>query len=83
MHIENHVLGFEISTQKSTKLLNRIAIDVFGGIPKTYNGNAYIIVGGGYFSKWKETCAVSDHIEVGSKLATEFIAHWCSKSNSY
>lgn len=50
------------SPHKSTKPLDRIAIDILGGLPKTNtcNGNKYII-NVGDFSKWKEAYAVSDH----------------------
>jgi hypothetical protein len=58
--------------------LDRIAIDIIGGLPKTNNGNEYIIVVGDYFSKWKEAYAVSDHTAytVADKLATEFFSRF-------
>jgi hypothetical protein len=66
------------SLLQSTRPLDRIAIDILGGLPKTNNGNEYIIVVGDYFSKWKEPYAVSDHTAytVADKLATEFFSRF-------
>ena len=38
-----------------------VAIDIFGQLPISENGNEYIIVLGEYFSKWVEAWAVSNH----------------------
>ena len=38
--------------------LERMAVDILGGLPVTRNGNEYIIVVGDYYTKWKEAYAV-------------------------
>lgn len=58
--------------------LERIAIDILGGLHTTENGNNYIIVVGDYFSKWAEAYAVPNHTAqtVADKLVTEFICRF-------
>lgn len=55
-----------------------VAIDIFGPLPISENGNEYIIVLGEYFSKWVEAWAVPDHTAqtVADKLVCEFITKY-------
>ena len=43
-----------LSLLQFTRPLDRIAIYIKGGLPKSRNRNEYIIIVGDYFSKWKE-----------------------------
>lgn len=55
--------------------LDAIAIDIMGYLPVTENGNQYIMVVDGYFSKWSEAYVLLIHAAqiVADKLVTEFI----------
>lgn len=62
--------------------LDRVGIDIVGPLPRTNNGNEYIIVLCDYFSKWSEAWAVPDHtaLTVGDKIVTEFFCKFgCPK----
>lgn len=58
--------------------LDRVGIDIVGPLPRTSNGNEYIIVLCDYFSKWTEAWAVPDHtaLTVGDKVVTEFFCRF-------
>ena len=55
--------------------LQRIAIDIVGPLPRTENGNEYIMVVTNYFTKWAEAYAVPDYTAqtVADKLLNEFV----------
>ncbi len=55
-----------------------VAVDIFGPLPISENGNEYIIVLCEYFSKWVEAWAVPNHtaLTVADKLVTEFFARF-------
>ena len=55
-----------------------VAIDIFGPLPISENGNEYIIVLEEYFSKWVEAWAVTDHTAqtIADKLECEFITKY-------
>ncbi|KAK3105584.1 hypothetical protein FSP39_001056 [Pinctada imbricata] len=59
----------------ATAPMRIIAIDIFGPLPITDNGNEYIIVIGDYYTKWKEAFSVPNHtaLTVADKLVTEMI----------
>ena len=62
--------------------MQSVAVDIFGLLPRTENGNEYIIVLGEYFSKWFEAWAVPDHtaLTVTDKIVTEFFTRFeCPK----
>ena len=40
--------------------LERVALDILGPLPETYNGNRYISVISDYFSRWGEAFGMSD-----------------------
>ena len=50
-----------------------VAVDIFGPLPLSENGNEYIIVLGDYYSKWVDAWAVPDHTAqtVADKLVVE------------
>ena len=56
------------------EVMRCVAVDLFGPLPFTENGNEYIIVLGDYFSKWVDAWAVPNHSAqtVADKLVTEF-----------
>ena len=58
--------------------LDRIGIDILGPLPRTSNGNEYIIVLCDYFSKWAEAYAVPNHtaLTVADKIVNEFICRF-------
>ena len=58
--------------------LERIAIDIVGPLPRTENGNEYIMVVTDYFTKCAEAYAVPDHIAqtVADKLLNEFVCRF-------
>ena len=74
-----------LSLLQFTRPLDRIAIYIKGGLPKSRNRNEYIIIVGDYFSKWKEAYAVLDHTTytVANKLATEFITRFDISNQIY
>ena len=51
-----------------------LAIDIFGPLPVTENGNQYIIVLGDYYSKWVDAWAVPNHTAqtVADKIVVAF-----------
>ena len=51
-----------------------VALDIFGPLPLTENGNEYIIVLGDYYSKWVDAWAVPNHTAqtVADKVVVEF-----------
>ena len=53
-----------LSQFRVTAPMQSVAIDIFGPLPTTENGNEYIIVLGEYFSKWFEARAVPDHTAI-------------------
>jgi transposase InsO family protein len=62
----------------STRPLDRIAIDILGPLPVSSDGNEYIMVVGGYFTKYSEAYAISDHtaLTVADKLVCEFMCRF-------
>ena len=58
--------------------LERIAIDILGPLPVSYNGNKYIIIVVDYFTKWAEAYAIPNQeaVTVGTKLVHEFSARF-------
>ena len=38
--------------------MERVAIDILGPLPETYQGNKYILIAMDYFSKWPEAYAL-------------------------
>ena len=41
--------------------MERVAMDIVGPLPRTANGNEYILVVCDYFTKWVECYALTDH----------------------
>ena len=58
--------------------LEMIAIDIVGPLPRTENGNEYIMVVTNYFTKWAEAYAVTDNTAqtVADKLLNEFVCRF-------
>ena len=58
--------------------LEKIAIDIVGPLPRTENGNEYIMVVVDYFTKWVEAYAIPDHTAqtVADKLLNEFVCRY-------
>jgi hypothetical protein len=48
----------------------QMAIDTIGLLPKTYNGNMYILVAIDHYVKWCKTKVMVDH---DTKIATRFL----------
>ncbi|MES9879438.1 MAG: reverse transcriptase domain-containing protein, partial [Sedimenticola sp.] len=63
---------------KVTSLMDCVAIDIFGPLPTTEDGNEYIIVLSEYFSKWVEAWATPNHtaITVADKVVSEFFVRF-------
>jgi len=58
--------------------MERVALDILGPLPETYNGNLYILVTSDYFTKWVEAYALPD-LEaetIAQKLVSEFISRY-------
>ncbi len=47
-----------------------MALDTIGPLPKTYNGNMYILVAIDHYFKWCKTKVMVDH---DTKIATRFL----------
>ena len=58
--------------------LERIAVDIMGPLPKTGNGNEYIVVIGDYFTKWTEAFALKNHTAqtVAEVIVQEFVGRF-------
>ena len=58
--------------------LERIAVDIMGPLPKTGNGNEYIVVIGDYFTKWTEAFALMNHTAqtVADVIVQEFVGRF-------
>ena len=56
--------------------LERVAVDIMGPLPKTRNGNLYLLVIGDYFTKWVDALPLGNQeaIAVASKLVDRFIS---------
>ena len=67
-----------LSQFRVTAPMQSVAVDIFGPLPITENGNEYVIVLGEYFSKWFEAWAAPDHtaLTVADKIVTEFITRF-------
>ena len=63
---------------KVNAIMQCVAVDNFGPLPISENGNQYIIVLGEYFSKWVEAWAVPNHTAqtVADKLVVEFFTRY-------
>ena len=58
--------------------MERIATDILGPLPKTSNGNRYILVIADYFTKWTEAFAIPDQTAetVAKCLVNEVISRY-------
>lgn len=58
--------------------MERVAVDVVGPLPKTRNGNRFILVVCDYFTKWPEAYPIPDHkaVTVANKLVEEWISRY-------
>ncbi|PIK62720.1 hypothetical protein BSL78_00299 [Apostichopus japonicus] len=58
--------------------LQRVAIDVLGPLPETYNGNKCIVVIADYFTRWTEAYPVPNQeaATVASVVAEQFVARF-------
>ena len=58
--------------------MERVAVDIMGPLPKTNDGNLYIMVVGDYFSKWTEAYLLKDHTAqtVADVLVEQFVARF-------
>ena len=58
--------------------MERVAVDIMGPLPKTNDGNLYIMVVGDYFSKWTEAYPLKDHTAqtVADVLVEQFVARF-------
>ncbi|MEW8092744.1 MAG: reverse transcriptase domain-containing protein [Candidatus Thiodiazotropha endolucinida] len=56
------------------EIMRCVAVDIFGPLPLTEDGNEYIIVLGDYYSKWVDAWAVPNHQAqtVADKIVVEF-----------
>ncbi len=50
----------------------QVAFDTIGPLPKTYNGNMYILVAIDHYFKWCKTKVMVDH---DTNIATRFLEH--------
>lgn len=68
----------ELQQFNITEHLQFNAIDIFGPLPVTNNGNQYIMVIGDYFTKWKEAFAIENHtaLTIADRLFHEFICKY-------
>lgn len=68
----------ELQQFKIVEPLQCIAIDIFGPLPVSNNGNQYIMVIGDYFTKWKEAFAIENYtaLTVADRLVIEFICKY-------
>ena len=67
---------------KASEIMECVALDIFGTLPITKNGNEYIIVLGEYYSKWVDAYAAPNHTAqaVADKLVIElFMKFGCPK----
>ena len=55
--------------------LERVALDILGPLPVTYNGNEYVLVIGDYFSKWIEAVGIPD--QTAETVANKFADFVC------
>ena len=58
--------------------MERIAIDILGPLPKSSDGNKYIMIVADYFTKWAEAYAIPNQeaVTIASKLVNEFITRF-------
>ena len=62
----------------------RIALDILGPLPRTKQGNKYLLVNEDYFSKWLEAIPIrnKESTTVAKKLV-DSVNFWCSFVYSY
>ena len=63
---------------KATRRFQVIALDIFGPLPRTEDGNEYIVVIGDYFTKYMEAFALPNHtaLTVADVLVTQIICRY-------
>ena len=59
-------------------LLERVALDILGPLPKSDSGNKYIMVVAEYFTKWTEAYPIPNQeaVTVARKLVDEFVSRF-------
>ena len=58
--------------------MQRVAMDVVGPLPKSRQGNRFILVVNDYFTKWPEAYAIPNHeaVTVARKLVDEWVSRF-------
>ena len=58
--------------------MERIAVDILGPLPKTNDGNQYIVIAQDYFTKWPEAFPVADQkaTTVADVLVNQFFTRF-------
>ena len=58
--------------------MDRVAMDIIGPLPKTQQGNKYILVIGDHFTRWMEAFAIGDQTShtIAGKLVKEFMCRF-------
>ena len=56
--------------------LKRIAIDILGPLPESYNGNKYIIIVTSYFNRWTKDFAIPNQEAITVAETLEFISRF-------
>lgn len=77
-NIQNPKTRAEMKLYVVGEPLERVALDILGPVPKTHDGNKYILVITDYFTRFAEAYSLPD-IEaktVANKLVTEFICRY-------
>ena len=67
-----------LGTWTTGYLMQRVAMDVVGQLPKTRKGNRFILVVNYYFTRWPEAYAIADHetTTVAQKLVDEWVSRY-------
>lgn len=73
---QNHMLL--LNSYLAGHFLDRIALDILGPLPKTRQGNRYILVIGDHFTRWMEAYPIGDQTSntIAEKLVRNFISHF-------
>ena len=58
--------------------MDRVAMDIIGPLPKTQQGNKYILVIGDHFTRWMDAYAIGDQTShtIAGKLVKEFMCRF-------